>query len=223
MNLVKRNRTETIQRIVKALEELIAEQGLAGAGINRVARKAGVSKALIYRYFGSLDSLISYYVKMGKLFPAFSAETLDQIRPIQKSDLAPIWHRQVLQLYRSFRASKTARELLKATVAENNVTACVVSQAVDEEMTRLVEQLSFVKGTDSKAVSAVIFGAMSYLTIMAQNNQPMIGLDLRSEKDWKRIEEAVKLIFIGINKIAVVSEKITIEEQRPISPTIKWQ
>ena len=34
------------------------DQGFRGIGINVVARRAGVSKELIYRYFGSMDNLI---------------------------------------------------------------------------------------------------------------------------------------------------------------------
>src|SRR5206468_5240611 len=69
----------------------------------------------------------------------------------------------------------------------------------------LVEQLAFVQGADVKAISAVMLGAMSYLTIMAQNDRTMIGLDLRSEEGWQRIEAAVKLIYKALNKIAVDS------------------
>ena len=49
---VRRNRAKTTQRIVEALEEVIAERGLEGVGVNRVAEKANVSKVLIYRRHG---------------------------------------------------------------------------------------------------------------------------------------------------------------------------
>lgn len=223
MDKVRRNRAKTTQRIVEALEEVIAERGLEGVGVNRIAEKAGVSKVLIYRYFGGLDGLMEYYVKMGKLFPMFTPVVLDQIRPLHESDLARIWYRQVIQTYRSFRTFKAAREVLKATIIENDVTADVTSKAVDEEMTRLVEQLSFVKGADTKAVSAVMLGAMSYLTIMAQNNRTMIGLDLRSEDGWKRIEDAVKMIYIALNKLAIASKETTMEVQAASLPAGHWQ
>ena len=34
------------------------DQGFRGIGANVVARRAGVSKELIYRYFGSMENLI---------------------------------------------------------------------------------------------------------------------------------------------------------------------
>ena len=219
---VRRNRAQTTQRIVEALEEVITERGLEGVGVNRVAEKANVSKVLIYRYFGGMEGLLEYYVKMGKLFPAFTPAVLDQIRPLHESDIARIWYRQVIQTYRYFRTFKAAREVLKATVIENDSIAATTAKAQDEEMTRLVSQLSFVKGADTQAISAVVLGAMTYLTIMAQNDRTMISIDLRSEEGWKRIEAAIKTIYIALNKLAVTSKDVELELQAAHLPIAQW-
>lgn len=219
---VRRNRAKTTQRIVEALEEVIAERGLEGVGVNRVAEKANVSKVLIYRYFGGMEGLLEYYVKMGKLFPVFNPAVLDQIRPLHESDVARIWYRQVIQTYRYFRTFKAAREILKASVIENDSIAETTARAQDEEMTRLVDQLSFVKGADTQAISAVVLGAMTYLTIMAQNDRTMISIDLRSEDGWKRIENAVKAIYIALNRMAIQSKEVDLELQSVNLPMAQW-
>ena len=219
---VRRNRAKTTQRIVEALEEVIAERGLEGVGVNRVAEKANVSKVLIYRYFGGMEGLLEYYVKMGKLFPIFTPAVLDQIRPLHESDVARIWYRQVIQTYRFFRTFKAAREILKANVIENDSIAETTARAQDEEITRLVNQLSFVKGADTQAISAVILGAMTYLTIMAQNDRTMVSIDLRSEDGWERIENAIKTIYIALNKTATHSKGVHLELQSVHLPTAQW-
>ncbi|PRY41927.1 TetR family transcriptional regulator [Spirosoma oryzae] len=219
---VRRNRAKTTQRIVEALEEVIAERGLEGVGVNRVAEKANVSKVLIYRYFGGMEGLMEYYVKMGKLFPVFNPAVLDQIRPLHDSDVARIWYRQVIQTYRYFRTFKAAREVLKASVIENDSIAETTARAQDEEMTRLVEQLSFVKGADTQAISAIILGAMNYLTIMAQNDRTMISIDLRSEEGWKRVESAVKTIYIALNRMASQAKEVNLELQSAQLPVAQW-
>lgn len=219
---IRRNRAKTTQRIVEALEDVIAERGLEGVGVNRVAEKANVSKVLIYRYFGGMEGLLEYYVKMGKLFPIFTPALLDQIRPLHESDVARIWYRQVIQTYRHFRTFKTAREILKASVIENDSIAETTARAQDEEITRLVSQLSFTKGADTQAISAVVLGAMTYLTIMAQNDRTMISIDLRSEEGWERIENAVKTIYIALNKMAVNSKDVQLELQSTHLPAAQW-
>lgn len=190
----KRNRATTTQHIIEALEQVLTEKGLDGVGIHAVAERAGVSKVLIYRYFGNLEGLVDYYVRMGRLFPHYTPAFLNQLRPLSRGDMARLWSKQSIQLFRRFRSSRAAREVLKATVTERDALARVVSKAQDEELVELVHQLSFVEEGDSEATSAVVIGALSYLTLLAQNNRPMIGIDLRSEDGWKRIEKAVEVI-----------------------------
>ncbi|MFD2936759.1 TetR/AcrR family transcriptional regulator [Spirosoma flavum] len=222
MEKIRRNRAETTQRIVNALEDVLAEQGLEGARINQIAEKAGISKVLIYRYFGGLDGLMEYYVRAGRMFPRFTPAMLDQIRPMHQDDLAKVWYRQAIQMFRYMRTSKAAREVLKANVIENDPTADVISKAQDDELTRLVNQLSFIEGPDTQAISAVMLGALSYLTIQAQNNHTMVGIDLRSEQGWQRIEGAVKVIYLSLNKMAVNTQAVKLSGQAKAQPASQW-
>jgi AcrR family transcriptional regulator len=52
-----RNVERTKQRLLDAATVEFAELGLAGARIDRIADEAGVSKALIYTYFGNKEQL----------------------------------------------------------------------------------------------------------------------------------------------------------------------
>ncbi|MFD2938315.1 TetR/AcrR family transcriptional regulator [Spirosoma flavum] len=198
---------------MKALEEVMDEWGWEGVSIRRISEKAGVSKVLIYRYFGGLEGLMVDYVKKGTLFPVVTSEVLDQLTALHQSDLAPVWYRHIIRTYRSFRLFKAGRALLKATLLENDLLGDAISVAMDEEMTRLVDHLSLVPRSDSQAVAAVILGGMSYLTIMAHNNHPVVGLDLRSQEDWKRIEEAIKLLSVALNDLVVASAVVTVPAQ----------
>ena len=205
METYQRNRVATTQRIVEALEQILTIDGLEGVHVGAIAEKAHVSKVLIYRYFGGIEGLLEYYVRLGWLVPHFTPALWEQIQPIHPQDLATVWSTQTLKLFRHFRASRAARQCLKATVKENDPKAETISKNLDSELTHLVQQLAFVKGSDHLATSAVILGALSYLTIQAQNNRPMLGIDLRSEEGWQRIEEAVKLIYSALNKSAMES------------------
>lgn len=217
MEKVKRNRAQTTQRIIDAFETVLAERGLRHVGVNRVAEEAGVSKVLIYRYFGGLDGLIDYYTKMGKIYPDFPPALLEQIRPENETELGRLWYRQITQLFRQFRTNQAARELLKANVIENDPTAEAASQAQDQEIQRLVNQLSFVKGADVQAISAVTIGAMSYLTLLAGNNRSLVGIDLRSDSGWKRIEQAIELIYSTLSQNVSQSEALHLPAQTGVA------
>ncbi|WP_128546639.1 TetR/AcrR family transcriptional regulator [Larkinella soli] len=222
MEKVKRNRAQTSQRIINAIEEVIAEKGVEGIGINRIAEKAGVSKVLIYRYFGGLDGLLTHYIKMGRLFPLLSPATVEQLRPVHEHDLSKLWYKQLIHTYRYFRQFPAAFQVLKATVMENDLTADIASQAYDEEVTRMIDELSFIKGTDFRAISAIMVGAMSYMTLLARNNRTLVGIDLSSEEGWKRIEDAIRLMYTALNRMAVHSPDISLEVHQTSLPSAYW-
>ncbi|RCR65706.1 TetR/AcrR family transcriptional regulator [Larkinella punicea] len=222
MEKIKRNRAQTSQRIINALEDVIAEKGIDGIGINRISEKAGVSKVLIYRYFGGLDGLLTHYIKMGRLFPLLSPATLEQLRPVHENDLSKLWYKQLIHTYRFFRQFPAAFQVLKATVAETSPMADEASAAYDEELARMVGQLAYIKGADYQAVSAIMAGAMSYLTLLSKNNRTIVGINLSTEEGWNRVEDAVRIIYTALNRMAVQSEKVSLEVHQTGVPTNFW-
>lgn len=60
-NKVK-NKENTKRKMLDAVESIIKKEGFSGLGVNKVARVSGVSKILIYRYFGNFEKLLKAYV-----------------------------------------------------------------------------------------------------------------------------------------------------------------
>ncbi|MBC7092702.1 TetR family transcriptional regulator [Candidatus Bipolaricaulota bacterium] len=52
-----RDRDLTEARIIQAATEEFAQRGFTGTSLSKIARKAGCSKAIIYRYFGRKENL----------------------------------------------------------------------------------------------------------------------------------------------------------------------
>lgn len=52
-----RDRDLTEARIIQAATEEFAQRGFTGTSLSKIARKAGCSKAIIYRYFGRKEGL----------------------------------------------------------------------------------------------------------------------------------------------------------------------
>ena len=78
MKVVKRrNRQLTMERILRAMGEVMAERGTEKAGINAVAERADVNKVLIYRYFGGWNGLLEAYVQRGFFLSIFNEKFLD--------------------------------------------------------------------------------------------------------------------------------------------------
>src|SRR5690606_499736 len=75
VTLTRRQQTE--QRIMQALEEQILETGMMGVGVNAIAKRAGVSKELIYRYFDGLPGLMMRWMQTQDFWTGRSSMLLD--------------------------------------------------------------------------------------------------------------------------------------------------
>ena len=53
-----KNRMQTERKLIDAVDYFVKTKGFGGLGVNKVAKQAGVSKVLIYRYFGNLEKLL---------------------------------------------------------------------------------------------------------------------------------------------------------------------
>jgi AcrR family transcriptional regulator len=78
---MKRDIQATKKRLLEAATNEFAQRGIAGARIDRIAERAGCSKALIYDYFGNKDQLFD--AVYDALVVAFVQEV-----PIDPADLA---------------------------------------------------------------------------------------------------------------------------------------
>ena len=64
-----RNRQLTEKKILAAAHQLLADNGFESWGVNELARQAGLDKVLIYRYYGSLDGLLSAVIQSTDFWP----------------------------------------------------------------------------------------------------------------------------------------------------------
>lgn len=64
-----RNRQLTEKRILDAALQLLGKDGFENWGVNEIARKAGVDKVLIYRYYDSLAGLLSSVIQSTAFWP----------------------------------------------------------------------------------------------------------------------------------------------------------
>jgi len=57
-----KNKEDAKRELINAVGEIIKTTGYTGLGVNNIAKQSGLSKALIYRYFGNVNNLIEQYV-----------------------------------------------------------------------------------------------------------------------------------------------------------------
>ena len=74
----ERDRETTERRLLDTIGQMINESGFEKIGINAVANQSGVSKILIYRYFGSVEGLMAAYIRQHDFWINFPQELPDR-------------------------------------------------------------------------------------------------------------------------------------------------
>lgn len=195
---MEKNSERTRKKIIEAVRRLLARSGFRDIGINSIAREAGVDKVLIYRYFGSLDDLLSAYANEGDFWP--SAEELLAAIPNRSRDSeAELAANLLIQFGRALRRRPVTQEIMRWEMLERNELTDALAHHREEQALKLLQPFHGLGGADIQAISAVIGAGLTYLILRAKTADIYNGLNLKKEEDWKRVENAIRLIVKRID------------------------
>ncbi len=197
----KKNRKNSASLILEAGTVEFSRYGLAGARIDRIARKAGVNKAMIYYHFRSkenlyqtiieqhLDKLKHFFRERIKL-PGDPEEIFLNLAEFYNSRfISPIF----IPIF--LREIASGGEIIKKALAEFMVEG--PGHKLTSIIESFVEQGSF-RNIDSRQAIVSFVGMNLYYLVMS----PFVNkiLEIENEKDFreKRPEAIVDLFFNGI-------------------------
>ncbi len=193
----QRDKERTKGKILKAVGEVIEKYGTEKVGVNLIARTAGVNKVLIYRYFESVDKLMEQYVKSGLYTSTTADNYLEEIERVLPKQAPEVLTKIMLTFLNDLRERKATRDLLRWEMATGK---SMLTDSRNAAAMRLMDKIgSLPKFDDLEALSAFLTAGIYFLTISADYRESLLGLNLKSEDDWKRIERVVEKI---IEKIA---------------------
>ena len=69
------------QAILRAALELFIEQGIAGASIERIARRAGVAKTTVYRRWSSREALLAQAIEVARNATGYTVDLVERTPP----------------------------------------------------------------------------------------------------------------------------------------------
>ena len=189
---VIKNRQTTEMNLIKAVDELIEENGFEGLGINAVAAKAGVSKMLIYRYFNSLDGLIAAYIQQHDYWINFDEQLPDEEHIGEF--IKEIFKRQIAMLRQSY----TLRRLYRWELTSNNIFIKELREKREAKGVCLVDAVSKLSKHPQKetaAMASILTAAISYLSLLEENCPVFNGINIQTEDGWKELEEGINILI----------------------------
>lgn len=184
----KKDRESTELRLLDAVGELVEQDGFENLGINAVAQRAGVSKVLIYRYFESLEGLISAYIRRHDFWINFDRQlpAPQEIGSFAKQ----VFREQIRRL----RENYTLRRLYRWELTSDNALIRQLREERERKGVWLTETFARLSGRPFQEVAvpaALLSSAISYLVLLEENCEQYNGIALQQEAGWRELEQGI--------------------------------
>ncbi len=195
-----RDRSATSARILKAATELLAEGGFQNFGVNAVARRAGCDKQLIYRYFGGMDGLVD-------AIGAELARWIEEKMPVGGNTGFMLTYGDLVEhmmtlFMQALRDDPLTRRIIAWEVSDNSPQVRRLSESRSRALGLWIEKVRGAmrppKGVDHFALNAMLLAAVQHVVLAGATAGRFAGLELAADKDWERVEQAVKRLVRGV-------------------------
>lgn len=200
-----RDRATTEASLIAAVEAIILEEGFGAVGINTLARRAGVTKPLIYRYFGGLSGLLAAYAEQGDFWWRVEDILSD---PMPEPDAPGALAKTVATVFERhcafLRTHPVTLEVITWEMSERNELTEALEHVRErrstEMMMRLAEQFHVSLPNLMACIGpmlALLGGAANYLAARGRRIRQFNGVDLQSEEDWRQLTECAAKMIAG--------------------------
>lgn len=198
MKDIVKNKELTKARIIQAFDSILTEKGYKELGINQVAKRAGVSKVLIYRYFGDFNGLLSEYLAEKAYWLRSGVNINEIIKNSSYEELIERTLQMFLGLADDLFHSKIQQEIKKMELMENNEIidgVCKMIEEPTEERNKLIANKLDMKEKDVKGIIAIVLGGITYLILKGQCYPYYNNINTSTEEGLDEIKNAVEFII----------------------------
>lgn len=190
----RRERTE--RQILDALEQQIRETGMGGVGINAIAKRAGVSKELIYRYFDGMPGLLLAWMQEQDFWTSNRGLLVDQ----ESSQRPP--STLILSMLRAqidaLANNETLREIRRWELIELNEVTAELAQRRERVARSFIDRVDGLSTEmDVPAVVSIMLAGVLYLMLRSKTETHFLGVPLRTDEGWSRFQAALEHIVQG--------------------------
>jgi len=193
----RKSRVKTERAIVGALERLLTNHGFEGLGVNAVAQAAGVSKELIYRYFGGLEGLILAWVEERDYWSMRGVDA--ELKKLGASADAKSMMRESLKAFlRDLRSKPQIQEIRRWEIHSRSPMARRIARRREEAGRRFISRVPKDSERDVAAIYGVLQAGLCYLVLRSTVLQSYNGVSLRSATGWRRFEAAIDALLDSV-------------------------
>ena len=188
----ERDRETTERRLLDTIGQMINESGFEKIGINAVANQSGVSKILIYRYFGSVEGLMAAYIRQHDFWINFLQELPD--RNQLQAFLKNMFKEQIEQL----RSNPTLKRLYRWELSsDNEMIVKLREQREKAGMQRLakISELTGYPQEELAPLATLLTASITYLVMLEEFCPVYNGIPLNNDTGWRQIIQGIDTLI----------------------------
>lgn len=195
--LHKKDKEETKKKLIKATGEIFMSKGYSALRASKIAYAAGVSKTLIYRYFGNVQELFKAYLYQ-KDFWISMEDHVDDLREANAHDSGQKLAKNTLEnQIEYFFQNQEMQQIMRWQINEPNDIARGLADSrerLGEELLSLTDPHFKDSDVNFRALLAVIIPGIYYLVLNAKvNGSTFCGININKDEDMKQVQKAVKM------------------------------
>lgn len=189
---IERDRETTERRLLDTIGQMITESGFEKIGINAVASQSGVSKILIYRYFGSVEGLMAAYIRQHDFWINFPQELPD--RSQLPTFLKNMFKEQIEQL----RSNPTLKRLYRWELSSDNAIVMTLREQREKAGMQRLTKISELTGyslEELAPLATILTASITYLVMLEEFCPVYNGIPLNKNAGWKQIIEGINTLI----------------------------
>lgn len=198
-----KNKEETKRKLITAIGHVFQTEGYAGLGVNKVAKLAGVSKKLIYRYFGSFERLIEAYVMETDYWMQFSGELRQLSTPKDMEGTKRLIGYILKNQFLYFQSDKAMQELILWELSSNSDLMRSIHRTremMGQQVLEMADPYLNNSSINFRAIAALLVGGIYYTILHTRHNGGLftdIDLSTDSGRDdiLKAIDQVIDMAF----------------------------
>ena len=191
-NNTERDRDVTEQRMLKAVGEMIRRDGFENLGVNAVAAHCGVSKILIYRYFGSLDGLLAAYIRQHDFWINFPLDIPG------RAHLPEFLKKTFRTMIGRLHGDPTLRRLYRWELSSKNELVAALRRQREQAGLELIARVSRKTGLPESEVAVLatfLTASVTYLVLLEEYCPVYNGIPIGEAAGWEQIVLGIDLLI----------------------------
>lgn len=194
-----RNKERTKSKLIAAVSDVLLNDGYDKLGINRVSKRAGVDKKLIYRYYGGFDELMNSYFREKDFWTSLNNEVFAGFEFMSEDYGRSVSVNYLIELLNSLKNKEETRKILLWEISEENKLLKDLSyerEMMGEELFKMTDSVFDNSKIDLRACYALLLGGVYYLSLHSKaTSGNFCGVDITKEEGGARVNAAISTLM----------------------------